>query len=267
VDVLGALMFIGVMLAILAHATLRFISRLRHKPAKAEVRKVYMYDSYERVWHWLQTAAIVLLLFTGLVIHRPDIFAAFSFRNMVYVHNALWMLLAINAALSLFYHLASGRIKQFIPRPYGFFDEAIIQAKYYIKGIFKHEHHPFEKTPEKKMNPLQQVTYFAILNVVLPLQGLTGIAMWGVQRWPEITTPLGGLIWLAPFHTLIAWTFATFILGHVYLTTTGHKPLDGIKGMVTGWEDVEVPQENFNPDEPNPSEPSATDAQSISKEE
>ena len=45
---------------------------------------------------------------------------------------------------------------------------------------------------------------------------------------------------LAPFHTLIAWTFAAFIIGHVYLTTTGHEPLEGIKGMVTGWEEVEI---------------------------
>lgn len=249
VDAFGAIMFVGVLLAILAHATIRIISNFRHKPAKPDVHKVYMYDSYERLWHWLQTAAIVILLFTGLIIHRPDLFGAFSFRNMVYVHNIIWMLLAINAALSLFYHFASGRIKQFIPRPYGFFDEAIIQAKYYIKGIFKHESHPFEKTPDKKMNPLQQVTYFGILNVLLPLQGLTGIAMWGLQRWPDISTALGGLVWLAPFHTLIAWTFATFILGHVYLTTTGSKPLDGITGMVTGWEDIEVHHEQPTPDD------------------
>jgi len=266
VDALGALMFVGAMLAILVHATIRITSNLRHKPPKGEVHKVYMYDSYERLWHWLQTAAIVILLFTGLVIHRPDLFGAFSFRNMVYVHNILWMLLAINAALSLFYHLASGRIKQFIPRPYGFFDEAILQAKYYIQGIFKHEPHPFEKTPEKKMNPLQQITYFGILNVLLPLQGLTGIAMWGVQRWPGITTPLGGLVWLAPFHTLIAWTFATFILAHVYLTTTGSKPLDGIKGMVTGWEDVEAAHQDINPEQDSPDD-TTENVQPLTKED
>jgi hypothetical protein len=28
-------------------------------------------------------------------------------------------------------------LKEFIPRPYGFFDDAIVQAKYYIAGIFK----------------------------------------------------------------------------------------------------------------------------------
>jgi thiosulfate reductase cytochrome b subunit len=90
------------------------------------------------------------------------------------------------------------------------------------------------------MNPLQQVTYLAILNVLLPLQGITGILMWGVQRWPEFANALGGLPILAPFHTLVAWTFAAFIVMHVYLTTTGHTPLAGIQAMMMGWEDVEI---------------------------
>ncbi len=87
---------------------------------------------------------------------------------------------------------------------------------------------------------MQQVTYFGILNVLLPLQILTGIFMWGVARWPVISSALGGLPFLAPFHTLIAWTFASFIVAHVYLTTTGPEPLTGIKAMMMGWEDVET---------------------------
>ncbi len=150
-----------------------------------------MYGVYERFWHWLQTFVIVLLLFTGLIIHRPDIFGWFSFRNVVLVHNVLAALLVINAGLSLFYHLASGEIRQFIPRPYGFFDQAIVQAKYYLQGIFKGKGHPFEKTPEKKLNPLQQVTYFGILNVLLPLQIITGALMWGMQRWPSFAECTG----------------------------------------------------------------------------
>ena len=45
------------------------------------------------------------------------------------VHNILAVILVINALLSLFYHLASGEIKQFIPRPYGFFDDAIVAVQ------------------------------------------------------------------------------------------------------------------------------------------
>jgi thiosulfate reductase cytochrome b subunit len=240
VDWFGGLFFLAVIAGVGGHGALRYIASRRKPKHAAHTEKIYIYEAYERFWHWLQTVGIVLLLFTGLIIHRPDMFGAFSFRNMVSVHNVLAGILAINAALSLFYHLTSGQIKQYIPRPRGFFDDAIVQAKFYLQGIFKGEAHPFEKKPEKKMNPLQQVTYFGILNVLLPLQGLTGILMWGVQRWPGAANMFGGLPFLAPFHTLIAWTFAAFIVGHVYLTTTGHEPLEGIKGMVTGWEEVEM---------------------------
>ena len=184
--------------------------------------------------------AILLLIVTGLIIHKPDKFGMFSFAYMVQIHNILAAILVINAFLSLFYHLASGEIKQYLPRPRGFFDQAIEQSLYYLRGIFRNEPHPFEKVPERKLNPLQQVTYFGILNVLLPLQILTGILMWGAQRWPNIAAYLGGLPGLGPFHTLIAWLFATFIVMHVYLTTTGHTPLAGIKSMMLGWDEVEV---------------------------
>jgi thiosulfate reductase cytochrome b subunit len=241
VDWLGAALFAGVLLGVGAHGGLRVYAALRtprHTPA---LKRVYMYAVYERFWHWLQTFTILLLLFTGLVIHRPDVFGLFSFPGVVIVHNVLAAILVINAALSLFYHLASGEIRQYIPRPYGFFDQAIVQAKYYLGGIFRRDPHPFEKTPQKKMNPLQQLTYFGILNVLLPLQILTGALMWGVQQWPQVAGWFGGLPFLAPFHSLVAWTFAAFIVAHVYLTTTGHEPLAGVKAMMIGWDEVEDP--------------------------
>jgi thiosulfate reductase cytochrome b subunit len=240
IDLLGSLAFVGVLLGITAHGGLRFVSSLRQHHHTPRLKRVYMYTIYERLWHWLQTFTIIFLLFTGLIIHRPDTFGIFSFKYVVQVHNILAAILLINAGLSLFYHLASGEIKQYIPRIGGFFDQAIVQAMFYAKGIFKGDPHPFEKTPQKKLNPLQQVTYFGILNVLLPLQIITGILMWGVQRFPDLADSLGGLPFLAPFHALIAWLFAAFIVAHVYLTTTGHEPAAGIRAMVTGWDEVEV---------------------------
>ncbi len=251
VDWLGGLFFLGVLAGVVGHGGLRIVRSLKVKRGRPQVQKVYMYQAYERFWHWLQTALIVILLCTGLIIHRPDLFGGLSFRGLVVIHNISAAILAINAAFSLFYHLTTGEVRQFLPKPHGFFEDAIMQTKYYLRGIFKHETHPFEKTPARKMNPLQQVTYLGILNVLLPLQGLTGILMWGAQTWPQVAGVFGGLKGLAAFHTLLAWLFGAFIIGHVYLTTTGGpKPLDSIKAMVTGWEDVEAheaeeaPQEN-----------------------
>jgi len=199
-----------------------------------------MYEAYRRFWHWLQAVSIVALLITGLIIHRPDLFAALSFSAMVSLHNILAALLVINAALSLFYHLATERMREFIPRPYGFFDDAIKQARYYVSGLFRGEPHPFEKRPDDRLNPLQKLTYFCILNVLLPLQIATGALMWGAQKWPEAASALGGLPVLAPFHSLVAWLFASFIVAHMYLTTTGATPLEAFRGMVTGYEEVEA---------------------------
>ncbi|HEX3049109.1 MAG TPA: cytochrome b/b6 domain-containing protein, partial [Aggregatilineaceae bacterium] len=200
---------------------------------------VYMYSVYERQWHWLQTVAILMLIFTGLIIHKPELFGIFSFRYVVQVHNVLAAILVINAALAAFYHFASGEIRQFLPKPHGFFDQAFAQAKYYLSGIFKGEAHPFEKTSEQKMNPLQQMTYLAILNILLPAQIITGILMWGAQTWPDTAERLGGLGFLAPLHTMVAWLFASFIVAHVYLTTTERTPITGIKSMITGWSELE----------------------------
>lgn len=245
VDLMGTLLFFGVLLGVIGHGGLRvYAARMQTEEASAHTttEEVYMYGIYERLWHWLQTAVILLLLVTGLIIHRPDTFGIFSFRGVVIVHNVMAAILIVNAGLSLFYHLATGEIQQYIPHPQGFFDRSISQAVYYVQGIFKGREHPFEKTPQKKLNPLQQITYFGLLNILLPLQIITGALMWGAQRWPELASNLGGLPFLAPFHTLIAWLFAAFILLHVYLTTTGHTPLASLRAMILGWEEVQPPQ-------------------------
>ena len=164
----------------------------------------------------------------------------FSFAYVVQVHNVLGFILVINAALALFYNLASGQIRQYLPEPKGFVGRSLAQAMYYSRGIFAGKPHPLEKTRENKLNPLQQVTYLAILNILLPAQVITGVLIWGLQKWPQLAASLGGLLILAPTHTLVAWAFSSFIVMHVYLTTAaGQTPGAGIKSMVSGWEDVE----------------------------
>ena len=239
VDLLGLLMFLGITMGVTVHAVARYISKRRRPPVVHQLERVHMYDAYERLWHWLQAAAILMLLFTGLIIHKPHFFGIFSFRYVVNVHNVLGFILLTNAVLSLFYHLASGEIRQYLPEPKGFVARSLAQAMYYSRGIFAGNPHPLEKTKQNKLNPLQQITYLMILNILLPAQIITGILIWGLQRWPNIAAELGGLPTLALVHTLVAWTFATFIVMHIYLTTTGHTPLAGIKSMIVGWDEVE----------------------------
>lgn len=243
IDTLGILIFLTTLAFVVIHGGIRVITTRRMtNPADPELREVYMYTIYERQWHWLQTAVISGLIFTGMIIHKPDMFAMFSFSGVVFFHNAFALILVVNAALAAFYHLVSGEIRQFLPEPRGFFGKMFAQIKYYAWGIFRNQPHPFEKTPDSKLNPIQQLTYFGLLNVLLPLQVITGGLMWGAQHIPDFMATIGGLSLLGPIHTIVSWLMATFIVIHVYMTTTGHTPMANIRAMMVGWDEVETHQ-------------------------
>ncbi len=244
-DWLGLGAVLGVLLGVSIHATLRLRwSRSARSAAPAEAGEaVYMYSAYERFWHWLQALAILLLIVTGLEIHLPQGLPLLDFPLAVRVHNVIGFVVLINALLAALYHLASGEIRQYLPAMNGFFGQAIQQARYYLSGIFHGEPHPFEKSPRRKLNPLQQATYLIILNLLLPLQVVTGILIWGMQRWPATSAWLGGLPAVAAVHAFGAWLFAAFLLMHVYLTTTGQTPLSNLRAMALGWERQPAPSE------------------------
>lgn len=201
------------------------------------MKRVAIYTAFERVWHWLQALAILLLLVTGLEIHAPGTVRLFGFARATWVHEALALFTIANAFLSLFYHLATGAIRQFIPPPRDFFSLAIAQVAYYTRGIFTGAPHPFAHGAASKLNVLQQVTYLGVLNLALPLQVATGILMWKAGEWPGLVDRLGGLHAVASVHVLCAWVFAAFVVMHVYLTTTGRTPLAHLRAMVLGWEE------------------------------
>ncbi len=196
-----------------------------------------IYSPYERFWHWLQAAAILTLLLTGINIHNPQHFNPFGFATAVQIHNVLGFLLIANAFLGVFYYVTTGTIRQFLPEPVDFISLSVRQARYYLLGIFHGESHPLEKTPQRRLNPLQQITYLVILNMLLPLQMVTGLLMWSGQRWPGAVDLVGGLSTLALIHTAGAWLFAVFVLAHIYLITTGTTPLSHLKAMILGYEE------------------------------
>jgi thiosulfate reductase cytochrome b subunit len=243
IDWVGWILLILTVIGIAIHGSLRWLFWRKLRKVRPSTEVIHIYEPYERFWHWLQAIAIIILIITGAIIHWPGWVGAAGFTKLVIAHNVVGAILVANALLSIIWHVASGAIRQYIPRPRGFFDQAVQQAIFYVRGIFRGEPHPFEKDARHKMNPLQQMTYVVILNVLLPFQMITGIVIWGAQHWPSVTTALGGLGFLLPAHTLGAWLFATFVILHVYLTTTGATPLAAIRAMISGWEVVEVHEE------------------------
>lgn len=189
-----------------------------------------------RQYHFRRQAVLITLLaFTGFEIHGSFVFFGYD-KAVQYHETAAWLFLGL-IAFAIFWHLTTGQWRQYIPTP------AFLRAqiRYYITGIFRQEAHPTRKNALNKLNPLQKMAYLGLKILVIPVQATSGLFYLYYKEldlagWMpfEIST-------IAFVHTLGTFLLMAFIIGHVYMTTTGHTPLANIRAMITGWEDLEIP--------------------------
>ncbi len=211
-------------------------------------KKVYIYRGFERFWHWMQAILIFFLAFTGFEIH--GVYSFFGFEEAVIYHNIAAYSLLILIAFAIFWHFATGEWRQYVPSA----KNLMAQANYYIFGIFKNAPHPTKKTVLSKLNPLQKLAYLGLKILVIPVVVTSGL-LYMFYRYPSkfgvdainITT----LKWVAIIHTAGAIALIAFVIGHIYLTTTGETILSNINAMLTGYEELEDDDENKNNTEEN----------------
>jgi thiosulfate reductase cytochrome b subunit len=194
---------------------------------------IYLYTRYERFWHWLQAMLIFILLLSGFEIHQG--FALLGFHRAVTVHNFVGLTWLIAFAFFVFWLFTTGEWKQYIPTT----KKMLSVVHYYSWGIFKGLPHPVPKRKEAKHNPLQRLTYLSLAAFLLPFQMITGLLYWGYNSWSAWGLGSLSLELLAVLHTLGAFAILSFLVVHIYMTTTGHSIFAHIKAMITGWEEVE----------------------------
>jgi len=208
--------------------------RGRHVSVSASGKgKIQYYTLYERLWHWVQALSILGLILSGALLVFPWQGAGGVFSRAVASHHLCALALVVNGVLGLFYNLASGLIRRYVPTTEDIFPLGLRHARYYLFGIFKGEDHPFDRTPEKRLLPLQKVTYFVVLNLLLPFMVITGGLRYSVEYEPSWIEQVGGLSVIAPLHRFGAWLFLAFVIVHIYMTTTGKTPLSNLRTMIT----------------------------------
>jgi thiosulfate reductase cytochrome b subunit len=197
------------------------------------MKKMYLYARFERLWHWLQALLIILLILTGFEIHGT--WKIFGFKSAVTIHNySAWIMFYLYI-LAIFWLVTTKNWRQFLPTTEHITD----QIKYYMSGIFKGEPHPVKKTPENKMNPLQRLVYFGLVWFLLPVQIISGLIYMYYGKPNSLMGFAETLRMPAFVHLLFAFLIFAFVIGHVYMTTTGHTIFSNIKAMITGWEEEE----------------------------
>ncbi|MGC4000910.1 MAG: cytochrome b/b6 domain-containing protein [Anaeromyxobacter sp.] len=196
-NTLGFVIFLLTLGGVSAHGLLRWALRRRQGHAPVAERDEYAFGRYERLWHWTMALSGAVLIATGLVIHGG---AGGGLPAAVALHNAFAVVLMANAFLALFHHLATAAIRTFIPSPTGLLARIAQHLDYQARGIFRGAAHP-ENAPGHKLNPLQQLTYLGLLNVLFPLQIATGLLLWAAGHWPPVAAAIGGLAVIAPSTT------------------------------------------------------------------
>lgn len=198
-----------------------------------KMQNIYLYTRYERFWHWLQMALIMILLVTGFEVHGK--LNLLGYEKAVAVHNFVGLTWLIAFAFFVFWVLTTGEWKQYIPTTKKMFEV----IRYYGYGIFRGESHPVPKRKDAKHNPLQRLTYLSLAALLLPLQMGTGFLYWGYNSWADWGLSGLSLQLIAIVHMFGAFSILTFLIVHVYMTTTGHSIFAHIKAMITGWESVD----------------------------
>jgi len=196
------------------------------------MKQVYIYKFFERFWHWMQALLIGILMVTGFEIHST--YNLLGYETAVNIHDiSAWVFLVL-IVFTIFWHFTTGEWRQYIPTT----KLVKAQVDYYLFGIFKGAHHPTKKLVYNKFNPLQRMIYLGLKVLVIPVQVISGF-LYLYFHYPIGGFELESLQVVAIFHTFGAFLLFVFVIAHVYLTTTGHKPMSAIKAMVTGWEELD----------------------------
>lgn len=204
------------------------------------MQRLVLYTLFNRLWHWSQALLIILLALTGFEVRGT--FALFGYARAVSLHNTLAVALIVLIVFAVFWHITTGEWRQYIPTR-AFLREMVA---FYLTGIFKGATHPVRKERTAKLNPLQRLAYLGFKVLIIPIQVTTGALYY---FYPNLNT-LGwspSTLWvIAVVHVLGAFGLLAFLIGHIYLATTGTTPLSNFKAMIRGWEEAhpEAPAES-----------------------
>jgi len=205
------------------------------------MKKLYIHPLPVRVWHWINATGFAALILTGLQIRYVGVVDVLTFETAVNVHNTIGLVLIGNFFVWLCFYLFTDKIRVYHPElsPKKYFRDSFRQLQYYGYGIFKGEPNPHHASAYHKFNPLQSMSYQIVMMVLVPIQFYTGLLLWDVTRFAGSVELLGGVRVVSTVHVLIFAAFLVFLFVHVYLATLGRTRTEHIKGMITGYEEIE----------------------------
>jgi thiosulfate reductase cytochrome b subunit len=117
----------------------------------------------------------------------------------------------------------TGDTRQYLGKPQDGVRGLLRQAGFYLRGVFRGAEHPYHPSRERRFNPLQQAAYATVMYGLLPVLVVSGVVLLFPGWLPETVGGRPGVWWVATVHYLSGAGVVAFLLGHVYLATTGDR--------------------------------------------
>lgn len=198
---------------------------------------VYLYPIWIRLWHLCNALLYLLLILTGLSMQysNPE-FPMLRFDLAVSIHNTCGILLSLSYLVIVFGNIFTTNGRFYRMKRNGFTEDLIRQSRYYLFGIFKGDKAPYPINSERKFNPLQKISYVAVIYFLMPLVIFTGWSM----IFPEMIFfdkifGTSGLHFTDLIHILMGFILSIFMVIHIYLCTIGKPAGTHFRAMMSGW--------------------------------
>jgi thiosulfate reductase cytochrome b subunit len=225
----------------LGHWLLRSLAAARRPAEPYDVEKTFLYAAGLRLWHWTNALLVVGLAVTGLRIHfggRES--PVLSFAGAFNFHTFAGVALVLLTIVFFVRNARTGDARQYLSKPEDGTAGILRQVGYYMSGAFRGVAHPYHATKDRRFNPLQQVTYASIMYGLVPLIAISGIVLLFPDQLPDRIAGRPAPWWFATAHYLLGCGLIAFLLGHLYLATTGDKASYNFKAMWDGFHRAHV---------------------------
>jgi Ni/Fe-hydrogenase b-type cytochrome subunit len=203
---------------------------------------LYEHPYVVRLCHWVNTAALFVMIGSGLQIFRafPSFGAKIPQTVLInwpkslaiggWLGGALqwhltfmWIYLA-SGILYVGYQIFSGNYKQ------------VLFTHRDLPGVWPMVRYYFFFGPKPEQddtyNPLQKQAYTSAIGLGI-LSVLTGLAVWKPVQFSWLAAMMGGFHWARLWHFLVMWAILAFVLGHLIMVAL--HGWNNFMSMLTGW--------------------------------
>ena len=195
-----------------------------------------LYPLSVRLWHLVNGILYLILIATGLSMQYSSPERVIRFDIAVNLHNIMGILLTLNYLLILVINRFTTNGKFYRIDYKTIMRDMTVQARYYLFGIFRGQKAPYPINAGRKFNPLQLVSYVAVLYFFMPLIFISGWAL----IFPEVILfkkifGTSGIHFIDLVHITTGFVLSIFMVVHFYLCTIGKPAGTHFRAMMTGY--------------------------------